>query len=122
MNGQQLADAAKDRAEKFESMGGPPATDQDLAIYVEEIYHEHDLNDEQMHEATTILFMKEALSLDKGEQKVLKQLLLVAWGHSNCLSFQEHLGVEGPEWNEEWLTDVITTMSEKVSITPEETW
>ena len=59
MTAQELADAAIERGETYESMGAEKATDEDLHFYIEEIYHENDLKGEQMHEAQTILFIKE---------------------------------------------------------------
>lgn len=59
MTAQELADGAIERGETFESMGAPKATDEDLHQYIEEIYHENNLQGEEMHEAQTILFIKD---------------------------------------------------------------
>ena len=136
MNAQQLADAAIERGSTFESMGTNPATNEDLMQYIEEIYHENDLQGEQMHDATTILFIKDknALSLDKAtriphfkelllncdEIYVLKLLLIRAWNDHGSMQFRELLGDEAE--SEEWLDDIVTQMTEKCKITPEETW
>ena len=63
---------------------------------------------------------KKHINLDEDQVKVLKQLLLVGWANSGCLSWQEYLGTE--EHTEDWLNDVVTDITEKVGITPEETW
>lgn len=121
MNAQQLADAAIERGQTFESMGTNKATDKDLHQYIEEIYHENDLQGEEMHDAQTIIFLKEnALSLSEDEVFVLKLFLLNAWNTRGCMEFREMLNDE--EKSEDWLNDVITDMTEKVKITPEETW
>lgn len=60
------------------------------------------------------------VTLNKAETKVLKQMLLQTWHTRGCMTFQELLGME--DETEDWLNDVVTEMTEKCEITPEETW
>jgi hypothetical protein len=60
------------------------------------------------------------MNLNDDEKKVLKMILLKIWCESGSLSFQEMLCDESE--SEAWLIDVVTDLTEKVGITPEETW
>ena len=62
----------------------------------------------------------EKIELNKDEIYVLRLFLLNAWNTRGCMTFPEMLNDEAE--SEEWLNDVITDLTEKVKITPEETW
>ena len=64
--------------------------------------------------------LEEGVTLNKAEAKVLKQMLILTWSARSHMSFQESLSME--DETEDWLNDVITEMTEKLKITPEETW
>lgn len=63
--------------------------------------------------------------LNNDEKTVVKRILLKLWFDHSSMGFKEMLQYHGDEPNEpteEWLEDVITDLTQKVGITPEETW